>query len=309
MSKPVPRSRLNITYRTRIEGRPVKQKLPFRLLVLGDFSGGNPDKLEARPVHSILPGMRIGTFMDELEITAPIEDRELATRLVGRLRGSVTGVIKKELDGGRAVVRLTGKAEVIGERADNGLGGFRGEVVLSGDVEVPLKDEKVTIGKPSLRAQGKVEGDITGNVDTTFAFDFTKGPIGVDDIKSDVSAAIPVILTIPLRGLRSFTPEFVAASVPEIRRLMLLRRLLMELRAQVSNRVELREIFKNVLQNNTADLAQLREWLIQNYPKLTIDPKHLAAGSAPSPGTSSGGAATPAPPPKSPPPAQPAPKA
>jgi hypothetical protein len=40
MSKPVPRSRLNITYRTRIDGVPVKQKLPMRFLVLGDFSGG-----------------------------------------------------------------------------------------------------------------------------------------------------------------------------------------------------------------------------------------------------------------------------
>jgi predicted component of type VI protein secretion system len=53
-------SRLMLTYRTNIAGTPVPQSLPFRILVLGDFSGGGAQsaasnlrgKLEARPIRS-----------------------------------------------------------------------------------------------------------------------------------------------------------------------------------------------------------------------------------------------------------------
>lgn len=309
MTKPVPRSRLNITYRTRIEGRPVKQKLPFRLLVLGDFTDGNRSKLEERDIHSILPGMRVDNFMNELEVSVPITDPELATRLVGTLEGKVTGTIKKELeDGKKALVKLSGTAEVSGQRSQNGLGSFRGEVTLSAEVEVPLKDEKITIDRPTLKAVGKVEGDITGSVNTEFACEFAKGPIDVDAIESPISATVPVALTIPLRSLQSFTPEFVAISVPEIRRLMLLRRLLLELRATVSNQSELRQGLKGVLGN--AELGELREWLIQSYPQLLIEPRPAkAAGTQPPGGSGQGTPVTPAPPPKPSAPAEPPAKA
>src|SRR5690606_33631017 len=39
ISKSVPRSRLNIKYRTRIDGQVVPKELPLRLLIAGDFSG------------------------------------------------------------------------------------------------------------------------------------------------------------------------------------------------------------------------------------------------------------------------------
>lgn len=301
MTKPVPRSRLNITYRTRIDGVPVKQKLPFRLLVLGDFSGGHAGKLESRQIHSILSGMRVDSFMEELGITAPIEDPELATSLIGTLTGSVTGVVKKELPDGKAMVRLTGTAMVRGERAQNGLGNFQGEVSVSGDVEVPLQNEKVTIVSPKLNAYGKMSGDIAGTVSCTFTCDFAKGPIDVDRIESELSASVPVRLTIPVHSLKSFSPEFLAANVPEIRRLILLRRLILEMRAFISNRVELREDFKTVLQHS--DLPALREWLIQSYPQLLIERKAASPAAASPPpasgGRSPGSPITPAPPPKS----------
>jgi len=58
MTKPVPRSRLNITYRTKIEGTLKNVKLPMRFLVLSDFTGANDAPLDDREIQSIMPGMQ-----------------------------------------------------------------------------------------------------------------------------------------------------------------------------------------------------------------------------------------------------------
>lgn len=291
MSKPVPRSRLNITYRTRIDGVPAKQKLPLRLLVLGDFSGGSHLKLENRPVHSILPGMRLDTFMEELKVTVPIKDRTLATRINGQLQCVLHGSIKKQLADDKVVIRLEGKGTITGEHAVNGLGSFSGEVVVTGEVEAPLKDEKVTITDPRLTVTGKVEGEITGDVLHTFTAELQPSMLEVDAMDAEISAMVPVELTIPIRNLRGFSPEHVSEKVPEIRRLMLLRRLLQELRASIANRSELRTVFKNVLEH--PDLPALRQWLEDSYPQLQIEPPAAAASSLPPPsgsGSSGSGA-------------------
>lgn len=281
MSKPVPRSRLNITYRTRIDGVPAKQKLPLRLLVLGDFSGGSHLKLENRPVQSILPGMRLDTFMEELKVTAPIEDRALATRINGQLQCVLHGSIKKQLADDKVVIRLEGKGTITGEHAVNGLGSFIGEVAVTGEVEAPLKDEKVTITDPKLTVTGKVEGEITGDVLHTFTAELQPSMLEVDAMEAEVSAMVSVELTIPIRNLRGFSPEHVSEKVPEIRRLMLLRRLLQELRASIANRSELRTVFKDVLEH--PDLPALRQWLKDSYPQLQIEPPAAAASSLPPP--------------------------
>lgn len=305
MSKPVPRSRLNITYRTRIDGVPVKQKLPLRLLVLGDFSGGNPDKLENRPVRSILAGMRLDSFMEEMKVTAPIDDRALATRLPGQLECTIRGTIKKELEGGKAVIKLEGKGLVTGERAHNGLGSFSGEVSVRGEVEAPLVDEKVTITDPKLTVEGKVEGDITGTIRHTFTGELQPSMLEVDNLEAEISASVPVELTIPIRNIRGFSPEHISENVPEIRRLLLLRRLLLEMRAFIANRSELRTDLKNILAHD--DLGKLREWLIESYPQLRLDPK----AALPAPGSAAAATPPASQPPPSPPssPAPPAPSA
>jgi type VI secretion system ImpB/VipA family protein len=74
---------LNITYRTRIDGVPVKQKLPMRFLVLGDFSGRHEDKLEDREIQSVKPGMNLDSFMNEMKVMAPIEATGLDTIVAG----------------------------------------------------------------------------------------------------------------------------------------------------------------------------------------------------------------------------------
>jgi type VI secretion system protein ImpB len=37
----IPKSRITLTYKTEVQGEPAVVDLPFRLLVLGDFSGGS----------------------------------------------------------------------------------------------------------------------------------------------------------------------------------------------------------------------------------------------------------------------------
>jgi predicted component of type VI protein secretion system len=302
MSKPVPRSRLNITYRTRIDGVPVKQKLPMRFLVLGDFSGGCLDKLESRPVRSIKPGMKLDSFMKEMKLSAPIEEPSLASRLMGTLEGRITGKIKKELPGGKAIVQLSGSGTVSGERKLNGLGDFSGEVLISGDVEVPLASEKVTIENPILTIAGSVEGGVTGKIAAKITCTFSPKVVDVDGLGGTVSAQVPVQLTIPIRSLRSFSPEHIAASVPEIRRLMVMRRLLVEMRSSISSRSELRNVLKAVLES--PELPKLREWLLSNYAQLQLSasiqatpaaaPGALAQGSGPAPAPPA--PSTPAPP-------------
>ena len=278
MSKPVPKSRLNITYRTRIEGRPVKQKLPFRLLTLGDFSGGNPDKLEARPVHSILPGMNIDSFMNEMQITAPIEDDKLKAKLVGKLTGSIMGTMSK-LDAKKktATVQLSGTADVVGTKSENGLGAFSGKVSLSAEpAEVSFESTTYKIGKQTLTVKGSVAGEVTGDINTSFEFDFKDVEIPDTSFKEEASVnsdAIEVQLTLSLHSMRSFTPDSIAKQVPEIRRVMLIRRLLSEIRASFSNRSELGEVFKALLvEKDHASLKKLQTWGIETYPALQLRP-------------------------------------
>ncbi len=301
MSKPVPRSRLNITYRTRIDGQPVKQKLPMRFLILGDFSGGCADKLESRPVRSIKPGMKLDSFMKEMKLSAPIEDPRLATRMVGKLEGRVTGKIKKELPGGKAIVHMSGIGTVSGERKVNGLGDFAGEVRISADIEVPLASEKVTIQAPVLHVLGAVEGGLTGQIDSKVTCTFEPGVVDVDALTGAVSGQVPVALTVPIRSLRSFAPEHIAASVPEIRRLMVMRRLLVEMRSSISGHSELRNVLKGVLES--PELPRLREWLIANYAQLQLSASVRATPAADGLAQGSGAAQLPASSPPSPAPA------
>ncbi|ACY15549.1 type VI secretion system contractile sheath small subunit [Haliangium ochraceum] len=297
MSKLYPRSRLNISYRTRIEGEPVKQRLPMRFLVLGNLTGNNLEPLEEREIRSIRPGMRVDDFMRELQVTAPIEDKELGVRLAGTLQGRVEGTVKKELDGGKAIIRWTGTGTVSGER-DDSQGGFSGPVSISGEVELPLVNEVLSVQSAKLRVVGKVTDNMAGDIDATVECSFASQKLDADAMRSEITATVPVALTIPLNRLSDFAPERVAASVPEIRRKLVLRRLLTEARSEISGYAQFREAFKNALPKaeddaaavSSSTLAELQTWLRETYPQLSLNP--AAAESAPStPGPAGGGGA------------------
>src|SRR5690606_31616289 len=78
------------------------------------------------------------------------------------------------------------------------------------------------------------------SIDTTVVVSLTENTAGdaldtTIDFRSGVSTEVTVDLTIPLRGIADFRPDAVAARVPEIRRLVLLRRLVLELRSYISS--------------------------------------------------------------------------
>jgi predicted component of type VI protein secretion system len=313
MSKPVPRSRLNITYRTRIEGEPKKVKLPMRFLVLGNFSGKNESMLSERPMHSLLPGMRVDSFMQEMKIASPIEPKDLAMTLVGKLTGTITGVFKKppEATDTTATVKLTGKGEAAGRGKDNGLGDFAGEVVLVGEHDFTLENGAIKLPDAGetvkLHVKGKVEpsGDfeagVTGTLDTTIEVVLTQNTAASSldtsiDFGSPVAGDVKVALTIPLRSIPDFRPDALAARVPEIRRLVLLRRLVLELRSYISSNpllgVALREQLDKAqaeltaatasadkpLRSTQTTIAQLKAALVEKHPQLLIDPSGPIGG-------------------------------
>lgn len=297
MSKPVPRSRLNITYRTRIEGEPKKVKLPMRFLVLGNFTGQNDALLGDRPMHSLLPGMKIDSFMHEMQVAAPIDDPELREQVVGVLSATVTGKLKKNPEEGdtSGVVKITGIGKVEGDGKDNGLGSFSGDVAIEGEAEFPLEDGQVALSGPvevELKIKGKVEppGDfdagITGVVDTKIKVEIKENLASDDvdtniDIRSPIGSEVSVDLTIPLRSINDFRPTQLAANVPEIRRLVLLQRLVLELRGYISGNPELRDMLKaelrlvkEAMKEGTAgadtSMGQLKAALTEQYPQLLV---------------------------------------
>jgi len=291
MTKPVPRSRLNITYRTKIEGTLKNVKLPMRFLVLSDFTGVNDAPLDQREIQSIMPGMQLKSFMQELNVTAPIEPKKLQQSLKGGLTGHITARFKKQPDATATTANLlvTGTGVVRGGRKDNGLGDFEGQVAISGEITVPYKAGAVTATTATLKVTGKVKGDvdqggITGTVTGAYPLTVAAGP-APDDLAlvldHDVTGDVTVALTIPLFEPAHFKPVHIAASVPESRRLVILRRILLELRGYISGQPELRDAFKDLLKNRAADLAALQGYLKARYRQLMIEPAPGAAAAPP----------------------------
>ncbi|MCX4244128.1 type VI secretion system contractile sheath small subunit [Paraliomyxa miuraensis] len=279
MSKPVPRSRLNITYRTRIDGVPKKAKLPMRFLVLGKLTNENRSLLSDRPMHSLMPGMKVDSFMQEMKVASPIEPKDLAVKLSGHLHGTVTGVFKKKPESSdrTGVVKLTGTAMVTGKLKDNGLGNFEGQVTLEGEYEFRLENRKIKLPRGGeevmLTVQGIVEppsesdfeAGITGSIDTKLVFKIAESTLSDSeedlalDLKSPLESQVPVALTIPLRCVSDFHPDNVAERVPEIRRLLLLRRLALELRSYVSSNPQLSVMLRDMLDKTGSELARAKK--------------------------------------------------
>jgi type VI secretion system protein ImpB len=68
----LPRSRITLTYRTTINGQPESVKLPFRVLMLGDFSlGSSEDRkvdLEERKARSVT-GRNLSELMKDMKMS------------------------------------------------------------------------------------------------------------------------------------------------------------------------------------------------------------------------------------------------
>ena len=85
---------------------------------------------------------------------------------------------------------------------------------------------------------------------------------------------------IPIKDRKSFNPAEVANAVPQIRALLLLRKLLLEMQAQVDNRKDVRNLVQQIF-GDKEELAQLRKEL-EPYAGYRLPArKELAAVSAP----------------------------
>jgi len=153
----IPKSRLTLTYRTNVNGTPEDKQLPFRLLMMGDLSGGTS------------------------------KDRAV------------------ELDQ-RSIRQLDGK----------NLNHVMADMKMSVAVSVPNR---------------------------------------IDPEKSETLS-----LTLPITGMKSFTPAEIAENVPKIRALLLLRKLLLEVQNNIDNRKEFRTMLRQLAEDPDAATA-LREEL------------------------------------------------
>jgi len=145
----IPKSRLTLTYRTTVSGEPEDVALPFRLLIMGDLSGGTS------------------------------KDRQV------------------DLDQ-RQIRALDGK----------NLNQVMNDMNMSVRVSVPNR------------------------IDPERAEDLT--------------------VEVPIRSMKSFTPAEVANSVPKIKALLLLKKLLLEVQANLDNRKEFRKLLRALAQDRAA---------------------------------------------------------
>ena len=97
----------------------------------------------------------------------------------------------------------------------------------------------------------------------------------------------PKTVKIPIEGMHSFSPDSIAQQLPEVRTLLLVRKLLTELQAAMANQKNLRKALKGL--SNQEQLGQLvRELEAAGYGGLRLPepprkPSEVDAGDAPPP--------------------------
>ncbi|MBM7116154.1 type VI secretion system contractile sheath small subunit [Archangium primigenium] len=165
----LPKSRITLKYRTTINGQKEDVKLPFRMVVLGDFSQGSSTDRQA-----------------------DLDERQ--TR-------SVTGSNINDL----------------------------------------MRDMGMSL---SLEVTDKVSADGQGKMN----------------------------IQLPITGIKSFNPDEIVNHVPKLQALMLLRKLLMEMQADIDNRKELRrtiyELFSNKEQlQKMLESDELKSYVSMRLPK------------------------------------------
>lgn len=174
------RSRLMLRYRTRISGTEAQKKLPFRLLVLGNFTGDHAHaegeyanrvshlpSLYDRPIRSYVFGVlgaRVDKFMGELLPYVKLEPW-LATDLPGTITNlQLTGALpaSKAPEGApeSVQVKLSGSASFASTEDQNGLCKVAGKLSFGAQVEL-VADSLPTMIDAGLGGGGKVRGLFT----------------------------------------------------------------------------------------------------------------------------------------------------
>jgi predicted component of type VI protein secretion system len=312
------KSRLTITYRTNISGTLQQESLPYRLLVLGEFSGKAmrsdrllPDVAE-REVKSIKRGT---TVNDHLRETMPIwripaSLKALQSSIPGRVAFTAVtcdvpvGAIERN-EAGRFA--LAGTATFSSTMSDNGLCDMQGLLRVGGTMSASIKDGVVTadgadiIVSGALASQyadpatGKIAGVVTAFIESTIPIKAGLKLAPNDDVEPVPGQpprvrqfvltldAVPVAAerTVPFPSIEAFSPDAIAASIPELHRLQVIKQLVVDLQSGLRNRPELRKLLKAVLpaygaspadvEKKLAPVVGLKSWAEAAYPLLKIE--------------------------------------
>jgi len=305
------KSRLTITYRTNITGTPQQEKLPYRLLVLGELEGrskrsaGLLPPLVNRSVRSIKRGTTVDDHLNEVVPTWHLPKDQAFNALRSVIPGKIKierlvctiprGAVANKTPGSYP---FSGKARFESDEEMNGFGHIDGDIVIRGSLKVDSIDDagEITFSAATLSLSGIVVGDaldratkkklglITGvliNHEVSVASDMLGKPTSDDDDDDGASAgrkyvfattATPSLYaerTVPFASMKDFSPDAVAASIPELHRLRVLKSLIHELQSTLRNRTDLRNQMKTALKSPDA-LKQLREWAKTSYPELAL---------------------------------------
>ena len=290
MAKPIQetifKSRLTISYRTNISGTVQQESLPYRLLVLGEFSGKamRADKLLPDLANRQVKSIKRGTTVnDHLTETMPIW-RIPASPALKSLRSSIPGkvsftavycdvplgAIERNESGSFPIF---GTAKFTSSISENGLCDMEGELRVSGLLAVTVTGGIVTAQTVDVTvsgalsshyadpATGKTAGvataflEVTTPVKTglTLAPNEDATPTSGQAPKSKqfvlTLAPLPLVAerTVPFPSLDAFSPDAMTVAIPELHRLLVIKQLLADLQSGLRNRPELRKLMKTLL--------------------------------------------------------------
>jgi type VI secretion system protein ImpB len=145
---------------------------------------------------------------------------------------------------------LTYRTEVHGQKEDVQLP-FR--LLILGDLSNgKSKDRKADLDQRFIRhLDGKNLNQVMNDMDLSVTVTVPN--------KVDPDKAAELTATIPIKGMRSFTPAEVAQNVPKIKSLLLLKKLLLEVQANIDNRKEFRQLLRELAQHPEATEELIKE--------------------------------------------------
>ena len=157
-------------------------------------------------------------------------------------------------------VTFTLRGRVFGEQVDPATSKVINRV--SGRIMVDI-DPEIALAGASPTWTGTIPGGGTITVKQSET-DPTQFNLTISDQK------VVAERTIPILDMDSFTPDAVATSLPELRRLFLIKQLLQELKAEIQSRPDLRKALSKKLKDSPDEIKELNKRLQIELPELKI---------------------------------------
>jgi type VI secretion system protein ImpB len=155
------------------------------------------------------------------------------------------------------------KTEVNGEPEDVDL---PMRFLVTGDFSLGTsKDRKVDLDERRLRAlDGKNTDDVMKDMGIGLNF-VVDNKIDPDTSGEELEVALPI------EGMKSFTPADIAAKIPKIKSVLLLKKLLLETMSSVDNKKEFRKLLNDLMADKDAVAKLLEE--LKGYEGLKLPGK------------------------------------